>query len=1088
MPKRTDLKKILIIGSGPIVIGQACEFDYSGTQACKALREEGYEVILVNSNPATIMTDPEIADRTYIEPITPEMVAKIIAKERPQALLPTLGGQTGLNTAVSLAEKGILKEYGVELIGAKLEAIKKAEDRSLFKSAMKQIGISVPESGYARSYEEAMEIINAIGFPAIIRPSFTLGGTGGNAAYNIEEYREYIKVALDSSPVHEVLVEQSVLGWKEYELEVMRDLKDNVVIICSIENFDPMGVHTGDSITVAPAQTLTDVEYQLMRDAAIRIIREIGVETGGSNIQFAVNPDNGVILAIEMNPRVSRSSALASKATGFPIAKIAAKLAVGYTLDEIPNDITRYTPASFEPTIDYCVVKIPRFNFEKFPDTEPILTIHMKSVGEVMSIGRTFKEAVGKAIRSLETGRFGFETLWPTGSDKWSTEQRFEFLRKKLMTPNPDRLWYIADAMRLGINMNEIFQWTRIDRWFLYNIKQILDLEDEVKQKYPVNSHVLQNKDEIRINRETLFEAKQYGYSDKYLAQLCKVEEKAIREYRRKEAIKPVFKHVDTCAAEFKAYTPYLYSTYESSCEAEPTLKKKIIILGSGPNRIGQGIEFDYCCVHGVLALRELGYETIMINCNPETVSTDYDTSDRLYFEPLTLEDVLEIIDKEKPEGVIVQFGGQTPLKLAVPLEREGVKILGTSPESIDIAENRERFANFMNQLKLRQPDNGCAYSAAEAKVIASKIGYPVLLRPSYVLGGRAMRIVYDEMGLEDYITHAVQVSPEHPVLIDRFLEDAIEIDVDAICDGEEVFIGGIMEHIEEAGIHSGDSACSLPPYSVENDIIDELKKQTRTIAIALNVVGLINIQYAIKDKMIYVLEVNPRASRTVPFVSKSIGIPMAKIAAKVITGKKLGELNISMNKRLRHIAVKEAVFPFLKFKGVDTLLGPEMKSTGEVMGLDMDFGRAYAKSQMAADCSLPLTGTVFMSVRDRDKKSIAPIAEKLLQMGFKLVATQGTAMVLSENNVTVTPVLKVIEGRPNIVDRIKNGEIQLVINTTEGKAAQEASYSIRRTALVYRVPYFTTIAGAVAATKAIEALKNGSLGVKSIQEYYLDA
>ncbi len=1087
MPKRTDLKKILIIGSGPIVIGQACEFDYSGTQACKALREEGYEVILVNSNPATIMTDPEIADRTYIEPITPEMVTKIIAKERPQALLPTLGGQTGLNTAVSLAEKGILKEYGVELIGAKLEAIKKAEDRSLFKSAMKQIGVSVPESGYARSYEEAMEIINAIGFPAIIRPSFTLGGTGGNAAYNIEEYREYIKVALDSSPVHEVLVEQSVLGWKEYELEVMRDLKDNVVIICSIENFDPMGVHTGDSITVAPAQTLTDVEYQLMRDAAIRIIREIGVETGGSNIQFAVNPDNGVILAIEMNPRVSRSSALASKATGFPIAKIAAKLAVGYTLDEIPNDITRYTPASFEPTIDYCVVKIPRFNFEKFPDTEPILTIHMKSVGEVMSIGRTFKEAAGKAIRSLETGRFGFETLWPTGSDKWSTEQRFEFLRKKLMTPNPDRLWYIADAMRLGINMNEIFQWTRIDRWFLYNIKQILDLEDEVKQKYTVNSHVLQNNNEIRINRETLFEAKQYGYSDKYLAHLCKVEEKAIREYRRKEAIKPVFKHVDTCAAEFKAYTPYLYSTYESSCEAEPTLKKKIIILGSGPNRIGQGIEFDYCCVHGVLALRELGYETIMINCNPETVSTDYDTSDRLYFEPLTLEDVLEIIDKEKPEGVIVQFGGQTPLKLAVPLEREGVKILGTSPESIDIAENRERFANLMNQLKLRQPDNGCAYSAAEAKVIASKIGYPVLLRPSYVLGGRAMRIVYDEMGLEDYITHAVQVSPEHPVLIDRFLEDAIEIDVDAICDGEEVFIGGIMEHIEEAGIHSGDSACSLPPYSVENDVIDELKKQTRTIAIALNVVGLINIQYAIKDKMIYVLEVNPRASRTVPFVSKSIGIPMAKIAAKVITGKKLGELNISMNKRLRHIAVKEAVFPFLKFKGVDTLLGPEMKSTGEVMGLDMDFGRAYAKSQMAADCSLPLTGTVFMSVRDRDKKSIAPIAEKLLHMGFKLVATQGTAMVLSENNVTVTPVLKVIEGRPNIVDRIKNGEIQLVINTTEGKAAQEASYSIRRTALVYRVPYFTTIAGAVAATKAIEALKNGSLGVKSIQEYYLD-
>ncbi len=1085
MPKRTDLKKILIVGSGPIVIGQACEFDYSGTQACKALREEGYEVILVNSNPATIMTDPEIADRTYIEPITPEIVAKIIAKERPQALLPTLGGQTGLNIAVSLAEKGILHEYGVELIGAKLGAIKKAEDRSLFKSAMKQIGISVPESGYARSYEEAMEVINTIGFPAIIRPSFTLGGTGGNAAYNIEEYKEYIKIALDSSPVHEVLVEQSVLGWKEYELEVMRDLKDNVVIICSIENFDPMGVHTGDSITVAPAQTLTDVEYQIMRDAAMRIIREIGVETGGSNIQFAVNPENGAMLAIEMNPRVSRSSALASKATGFPIAKIAAKLAVGYTLDEIPNDITRYTPASFEPTLDYCVVKIPRFNFEKFPDTEPVLTIHMKSVGEVMAIGRTFKEAIGKAIRSMESGRFGFETLWPSGSDKWSTEQRFEFLRGKLMIPNPDRLWYIADAMRLGINIHEIFGWTHIDRWFLYNIKQVLDIEDEIKQKYSGNSYTPYKKDEFKIDKEMLIEAKQHGYSDKYLAQLCKVDEKTIREYRQKETIKPVFKHVDTCAAEFKAYTPYLYSTYESSCEAEPTQKKKIIILGSGPNRIGQGIEFDYCCVHGVFALRELGYETIMINCNPETVSTDYDTSDRLYFEPLNLEDVLEIVDKEKPEGVVVQFGGQTPLKLAVPLEREGVKILGTSPESIDIAENRERFANLMNQLKLRQPDNGCAYSAAEAKVIASKIGYPVLLRPSYVLGGRAMRIVYDEMGVEDYIAHAVQVSPDHPVLIDRFLEDATEIDVDAVCDGKEVFIGGIMEHIEEAGIHSGDSACSLPPYSIENDIIDELKKQTRTIALALNVVGLINIQYAIKDKMIYVLEVNPRASRTVPFVSKSIGIPMAKIAAKVIAGKKLSELNVSLNTKLKHIAVKEAVFPFLKFKGVDTLLGPEMKSTGEVMGLDMDFGRAYAKSQMAADCSLPLTGTVFMSVRDRDKKSIVPIAKKLLYMGFKLVATRGTGMVLSENNVTVTTVSKVIEGRPNIVDHIKNNEVQLVINTTEGKAAQEASYSIRRTALVHRVPYFTTIAGAVAATKAIEALKNGNLDVKSVQEYY---
>lgn len=1091
MPKRTDIQKILIIGSGPIIIGQACEFDYSGTQACKALHEEGYKVVLVNSNPATIMTDPEIADRTYIEPITTEMVAKIIAKERPQALLPTLGGQTGLNTAVNLAEKGVLKEFGVELIGAKLNAIKKAEDRSLFKSAMKHIGISVAESAYVRSYDEAMAIIEKIGFPAIIRPSFTLGGTGGNAAYNIEEYKEYIKTALEASPVHEVLVERSVLGWKEYELEVMRDSKDNVVIICSIENFDPMGVHTGDSITVAPAQTLTDVEYQVMRDAAIKIIREIGVETGGSNIQFSVNPDNGEMLAIEMNPRVSRSSALASKATGFPIAKIAAKLAVGYTLDEISNDITRYTPACFEPTIDYCVVKVPRFNFEKFPDTDQTLTIHMKSVGEVMAIGRTFKEAIGKAIRSLESGRYGFESLWPAGSDKWSTDQRYEFLRTKLMIPNPDRLWHIADALRLGMSLDEIFRWTHIDRWFLYNIKQVLDVEGEIRQKCSSGkgeqqfSSTSQAGNGFSLDKELLTRAKQCGYSDNYLARLYNVDEKAVRAYRQKEAIRPVFKHVDTCAAEFKAFTPYLYSTYEGSCEAEPTQKKKVVILGSGPNRIGQGVEFDYCCVHGVFALRELGYETIMVNCNPETVSTDYDTSDRLYFESLTLEDVLEIIDKEKPEGVIVQFGGQTPLKLAIPLEKEGVKILGTSPESIDIAEDRERFAALMNRLNLRQPENGCARSAAEAKVTACKIGYPVLLRPSYVLGGRAMRIVYDEAGVEEYITHAVHVSPEHPVLIDRFLEDAIEIDVDAICDGEDVLIGGVMEHIEEAGIHSGDSACSLPPYSIGNDSIDELKKQTRIIALALNVTGLINIQYAIKDKMVYVLEVNPRASRTVPFVSKATGIPLAKIATKVIMGKKLREFNISENALIKHIAVKEAVFPFIKFKGVDTILGPEMKSTGEVMGIDTDFGRAYAKSQMAADSSLPLSGTVFMSVRDRDKRHMVPVATTLSQMGFKLIATNGTARVLSENNVPVTPVLKVTEGRPNIVDHIKSNGIQLVINTTEGKAAQEVSYSIRRAALVHHVPYFTTIAGAIAATKAIEALKNGSLNVKPIQEYY---
>ncbi|HHT9142509.1 MAG TPA: carbamoyl-phosphate synthase large subunit [Candidatus Wujingus californicus] len=1083
MPKRTDIEKILIIGSGPIIIGQACEFDYSGTQACKALREEGYKVILVNSNPATIMTDPEVADKTYIEPITPEMIAKIIAKERPQALLPTLGGQTGLNTAVSLAEKGILKEYNVELIGAKLDAIKKAEDRSLFKDAMRRIGISVPESGYARSYDDALKIIEKIGFPAIIRPSFTLGGTGGNAAYNIEEYKEYIKTALETSPVHEVLVERSILGWKEYELEVMRDLKDNVVIICSIENFDPMGVHTGDSITVAPAQTLTDVEYQIMRDASIKIIREIGVETGGSNIQFAINPENGEMLAIEMNPRVSRSSALASKATGFPIAKIAAKLAVGYTLDEIPNDITRYTPACFEPTIDYCVVKVPRFNFDKFPDTDTTLTIHMKSVGEVMAIGRTFKESIGKAIRSLETGRYGFDSLLTAGFDTWNKEQQYELLRNKLIIPNPDRLWYIADAFRYGMNLDEIYNLTRIDRWFLFNIKQLLDVESRIVQIRKEGKTTFQN--EFSIDNETLIEAKQCGYSDKYIASLCNVNEKDVRNYRYKETIRPVFKHVDTCAAEFKAFTPYLYSTYESTCEAKPTQKKKIIILGSGPNRIGQGIEFDYCCVHGVFALRELGYETIMINCNPETVSTDYDTSDRLYFEPLTLEDVLEIIDKEKPEGVIVQFGGQTPLKLAVPLEKEGIKILGTSPDSIDIAEDRERFAALMNQLKLRQPDNGCARSADEAKAVANKIGYPLMLRPSYVLGGRAMRVVYDDIGLEDYITHAVQVSPEHTVLIDRFLEDAIEIDVDAICDGKEVFIGGIMEHIEEAGIHSGDSACSLPPYSIGNTIINELKKQTQIISLALNVVGLINIQYAIKDKTVYVLEVNPRASRTIPFVSKAIGVPMAKVAAKVIAGKRLSELNITTNTKLRHIAVKEAVFPFIKFKGVDTILGPEMKSTGEVMGLDTDFGRAYAKSQMAADCSLPLTGTVFISVKDKDKRTMVPIAKKLLKMGFRIVATRGTAAVLEEDKIPVTVVLKVIEGRPNIVDLIKNSEIQLVINTTGGKSAQEASYSIRRTTLVYHVPYFTTVAGAIAATNAIEALKKESLDVKPIQEYY---
>lgn len=1083
MPKRNDIEKILIIGSGPIVIGQACEFDYSGTQACHALREEGYTVILVNSNPATIMTDPEVADKTYIEPITTEIITKIIEKERPQAILPTLGGQTGLNAAVALAEKGVLDKFNVELIGAKLKAIKMAEDRSQFKAAMGRIGVQVPESVYVNSLDTALKIIDAIGFPAIIRASFTLGGSGGSTAYNIEEYKEYITTGLETSPIHEVLVERSVLGWKEYELEVMRDLKDNVVIICSIENFDPMGVHTGDSITVAPAQTLTDMEYQKMRDAAVRIIREIGVETGGSNIQFAVNPENGEMLAIEMNPRVSRSSALASKATGFPIAKIAAKLAIGYTLDEIPNDITRYTPACFEPAIDYCVVKIPRFNFDKFPDTTQELTIHMKSVGEVMAIGRTFKEAVGKAIRSLETGRSGFDPLLPSGIDDWTAEQKSEYLQTKLITPTPDRLWHIADAFRLGMSLDEIYTYSRIDKWFLYNIKQITDLENEIKQRHLKDNDAAQKNRDFYMDAELLAKAKQHGFSDIFLARLCGSDEKTIREYRYRTSVRPVFKRVDTCAAEFKAFTPYLYSTYETSCEADPTTKRKIIILGSGPNRIGQGIEFDYCCVHGVYALKELGYETIMVNCNPETVSTDYDTSDRLYFEPLTMEDVLEIIHKEKPEGVIVQFGGQTPLKLAVPLEKEGVKILGTSPENIDVAEDRERFALLMNRLGLKQPENGCANSAEDAKKIAKRIGYPVLLRPSYVLGGSAMRIVYDEQGLEHYISHAVEVSPEHPVLIDSFLQDAIEIDVDAISDGEEVFIGGVMEHIEEAGVHSGDSACSLPPYSVNNEIIEELKKETRIIALALNVIGLINIQYAVKDKVVYVLEVNPRASRTIPFVSKAIGVPMAKIAAKVIAGEKLRGLNMPENITIRYTAVKEAVFPFLKFKGVDTLLGPEMKSTGEVMGLDKDFGRAYAKAQMSANCSLPLSGAVFISVRDKDKKPIVQIAKKLLHMGFKIMATKGTAAVLSEENISVTPVLKVIEGRPNIVDHIKNNEVQLVINTAEGKAAQEASFSIRRTALTHQIPYFTTVAGAVAAVRAIEALKSGTLDVRSIQE-----
>jgi len=1092
MPKRTDIEKILIIGSGPIVIGQACEFDYSGTQACRALREDGYKIVLVNSNPATIMTDPEVADSTYIEPMTTEILTKIIEKERPDALLPTLGGQTGLNLSVSLAKEGVLDKYNVELIGANLDAINKAENRKQFKEAMSNIGIQVPASGNAKSLEDAKKIAKEVKFPVIIRPSFTMGGIGGNVAYNIEELEEYVNFALEASPVHEVLIERSVLGWKEYELEVMRDRKDNVVIICSIENLDPMGVHTGDSITVAPAQTLTDKEYQIMRDAAIKIIREIGVETGGSNVQFAINPSDGELIAIEMNPRVSRSSALASKATGFPIAKIAAKLAVGYTLDEISNDITRYTPASFEPSIDYCVVKIPKFNFEKFPDADQTLTTHMKSVGEVMAIGRTFKESLGKAIRSLEINRYGLSEHH--SKTVLNDSEKKEFIKNHLLSPSWDRIWSVVDGMRMGMTIDEIHEITWIDRWFLYNLKQTLEIEEEIKgQHKPGDLSTTSGEKTSASNNGLLIDpvllkrAKEHGFSDIRLADLLNVSELDIQNCRWQNDIRPVFKVVDTCAAEFQAFTPYLYSSYESECEASPTSKKKIIILGSGPNRIGQGIEFDYCCVHGVLALKEMGFETIMVNCNPETVSTDYDISDRLYFEPLTFEDVIEIVEKEKPEGVIVQFGGQTPLKLAVPLFNAGVKILGTSPDSIDMAENRERFAELLSRLDLLQPENGNARSFTEAKKIAASIGYPVMIRPSYVLGGRAMRVVFDESELEEYMTHAVDVSPEHPVLIDKFLEGAIEIDVDAVCDGEEVFIGGVMEHIEEAGVHSGDSACSLPPYSIKEEIIEEIKSQTRALALELKVLGIINIQFAVKDDVVYILEVNPRGSRTIPFVSKAIGIPLAKIASQVIAGRKLKELNIKNNRMINHVAVKEAVFPFVRFHGTDTILGPEMKSTGEVMGIDTDFGKAFAKAQMAIEGGIPLSGTAFISVRDRDKAPIVEIAHKLHNLGFKISATGGTAKAIAEKGTPVTTVLKEFEGRPNVIDHLKNNDIQMVINTAEGKISQESSYNIRRNAIVSGIPYFTTVPGAIAAESAIRSVLSGELDVKPIQEYYME-
>jgi carbamoyl-phosphate synthase large subunit len=1106
MPKRTDIKKILIIGAGPIVIGQACEFDYSGVQACKALKEEGYEIVLVNSNPATIMTDPEMAHRTYIEPITPAFVEKIIERERPDALLPTMGGQTALNTAVALAETGVLEKYGVELIGAKLPAIKKAEDRELFKKAMEDIGLSVPKSGFATSVETAYEILEMVGFPAILRPAFTLGGTGGGIAYNREEFTELITRGLDASPVSQVLVEESVVGWKEYELEVMRDARDNVVIVCSIENLDPMGIHTGDSITVAPAQTLTDKEYQIMRDASLRIIREIGVDTGGSNIQFAVNPKNGRMIVIEMNPRVSRSSALASKATGFPIAKFAAKLAVGYTLDEILNDITKATPASFEPTIDYVVTKYPRFAFEKFPQADATLTTQMKSVGEAMSIGRTFKESLQKAIRSLEIDRYGLESRRDRDGD---AETGIADIRQKISVPNWERLWYIADGFRAGMSVDEVFGLSKIDPWFLHQIKQITDKEKDLKDRgasvlaagTPGTEHPLRR-------------AKEYGFSDRRIAKLLTTTEDAVRKARKDLGIVPVFKKVDTCAAEFVAHTPYLYSTYErpfykiqdskfkiqdalnvesgmmnpasgsAECEADPTDRKKVIILGGGPNRIGQGIEFDYCCVHAAFALKDDGYETIMVNCNPETVSTDYDTSDRLYFEPLTLEDVYHIIERERPMGVIVQFGGQTPLKLAVPLEKLGVRILGTTPDSIDRAEDRKRFKELLDRLGLRQAESGTAVSCDEAVRAANSIGYPVMVRPSYVLGGRAMEIVYDEESIRNYMTRAVKASPDRPVLVDRYLEDAVEIDVDAISDGKDVVVAGIMEHIEEAGVHSGDSACSLPPFSLPPDIIAEIAHQTKALALDLEVVGLMNIQFAVKDGLIYILEVNPRASRTVPFVSKAIGVPLAKLAARVMAGKTLVELGFTERRPIKHVAVKEAVFPFAKFPGVDTLLGPEMKSTGEVMGIDTDFGMSFAKSQIAAGNPMPVSGRVFISVKDKDKPAAYEVAAGLEKAGFTLVATRGTAEYLRSRGIAVETVNKVFEGRPHIVDSIKDREVDLVINTVYGAESQKDSYSIRRTTLLQGIPYFTTMSAAKAAVRGIEALKAKPVKVKSIQEY----
>src|ERR1044071_5162790 len=1071
MPKRTDIHSILLIGAGPIIIGQACEFDYSGTQALKALKEEGYKVILVNSNPATIMTDPGFAARTYIEPITTDVVEKIIAKERPDAILPTLGGQTALNLAIDLAEKGILERYGVEMIGAKIDAIKKAEDRNLFKEAMRRIGLDLPRSGYARNMRDAMRIQKRLNFPVIIRASRTLGGSGGNFAYGPEDFKEVVQAGLSISPVHEVLIEESVLGWKEFELEVMRDHQDNVVIICSIENFDPMGVHTGDSITVAPAQTLTDKEYQIMRDAALRVIREIGVDTGGSNIQFAVNPTDGRMVVIEMNPRVSRSSALASKATGFPIAKIAAKLAVGFTLDEIRNDITRETPASFEPTIDYVVTKIPRFTFEKFPQAKDLLTPQMKSVGEAMAIGRTFKESLQKAMRSLETGAFGFEPKVDL-SDA-TRQESLKMVQEKLKQPNAQRLWYIGDAYRLGMSTEEIYQLSAIDPWFLEKIRELITMEKEIAGNSAAH-----------LGAAHWRRWKQMGFADARLGKLMSASESEIRAARKARGVEAVFNSVDTCGAELQDFTPYLYSTYEGADESKPTARKKIMILGGGPNRIGQGIEFDYCCVHAAFALKEEGYETIMVNCNPETVSTDYDTSDKLYFQPLILENVLEIVARENPDGVIVQFGGQTPLKLALALERAGVKIIGTSPDSIDLAEDRERFRRLLDALKLKQPLSGTARSYQEALEIAERLRYPILVRPSYVLGGRAMQIVYDSDTLRNYMTYAVAASPEHPVLIDKFLDDAIELDVDALCDGERVVIGGIMEHIERAGVHSGDSACRLPPKSISVELQSEIRRQATQLALALQVSGLMNVQFAVKGEDIYILEVNPRASRTVPFVSKATGVPLAKLAARIMVGKKLSELGLVKEVLPSHISVKESVFPFNKFPGVDTLLGPEMKSTGEVMGIDATFGIAYAKSQIGAGTRLPRSGKVFISVRDEDKESVTPIARRLAGLGFQIVATRGTADYFQKHGIPSETVKKVQEGSPNIAEAIKKGEIAMVINTPRDAHSHADSFLLRRNAVDYQVPYFTTIAGADAAAEGIDLLKQRELEVKPLQDY----